>query len=423
VTERSAVRARAGRCPVVHGVPFDPIKLEQVLNPHPWMAIARREAPVFFMPEYDAWCVTRYDDVLAVLKDTESFSSKRVVEPRHLPGLAESRPDGHPMAAGLVNTEPPEHTHLRKLAQKAFTPKMVASYEPATRQMAHDIIDTFIDDGHADLIQVFSRDLTGQAITAVIGAPPDKAKDFEAWSDNNLTSLVDSPPLSDEREKEMIKEVVTFNAWLLEFIEDRRANPREDYASLLVHAESDDGSPALTTFEVVRILTNVISAGLDTTSSLIGLSLYNLLRPHERWERLLEDPTLVPTAVEETLRYDDPIHGIRRDVLADSEIGGVPIPARSVLYLSYASAQRDETVFERPDEFDLDRDDVDKHFAFGRWKHFCLGAPLARMETKVALEVLLERIPSLRLAPGAELEVLESRMGAFLTGLRFDWDA
>lgn len=421
--EQMQAQLDAPRCPVVHGETFDPMRPNQVLDPHPWMAAARREAPVFYMPDYGCWCVTRYDDVLAVLKDTDTFSSRKVVEPRRLLGLEAALPDGHPMAGGLVNTDPPEHTRLRKMAQQAFTPKMVKSYEPATREMANAIIDTFVGDGEADLIQRFTRNLTGQAITAVIGAPPEKAGDFAAWSDNNLTSLVDAPPLSEEREAQMIEEVVAFNAWLLEFIEHRRREPREDYVSLLVHAAGDDGTPTLSTFEVVRILTNVISAGLDTTSSLIGLCLYHLLNPRERWQRLLAEPELVARAVEEVLRFDDPIHGIRRDVLADTEIGGVHIPKGAVLYLSYASAQRDESVFEHADTFDIDRPDLDKHFAFGKWKHFCLGAPLARMETHVALEVLLERIPSLRLAPGARIEALESRMGAFLTGLRFAWDA
>jgi cytochrome P450 len=410
------------RCPVVHGAPFDPGDGEQVLDPHPWLKLARADSPIFRMADEDAWCVTRYEDVLQVLKDTDTFSSKRVVEPRHLPGLEGKLPEGHPLVSALVNTDPPEHTRLRKLAQKAFTPRMVASYEPRTREIANDLIDGFIDRGGTDMIQDFTRALTSQTITVLLGAPLEKAEDFAQWSDNIMTSLVDAPPLSREREVELIDEVVEFNGWLLEFIEDRRRNPREDYVSGLVHAESDDGSPVLSTHEVTRILANVLSAGLDTTSSLIAVSFRHLLSDRARWDRLVADPALVAQAVEEVLRFDTPIRLIRRDVLADTEVGGVDIPAGSVLYLSYSSAQRDEDVFKDPDTFDVDRDDLNQHFAFGKWKHFCLGAQLARMEAKVALEVLTERIPSLRLPPDAELVALNSRMGLIATNYELEWD-
>jgi cytochrome P450 len=412
-----------GGCPYVDGVAFDPQQPDQVLNPHPWMDIARRESPIFYVPEYDEWCVTRYDDVLAVLRDTQTYSSVRVVEPRQLPGLAEALPDGHPMDRGLINTDPPSHTHLRKMAQKAFTPKMVATYEPAARATAHRLIDGFLDRGGIDLHQDFSRQFTSETIARVVGAPAEMADQFQTWSDNNLMGLMDAPPMSPERERLTADGVIAFDQWLRGLIEERRKEPLEDFTSMLVTARSDDGSPSLTTFEIVRILTNTIMAGLDTSASMIGLMIYQLCTNRSRWERLLADRSLVEAAVEETLRFDGPVHGIRRDVLADTVIAGVPIPAGSKLYLSYASAMRDETTFLNAAEFDLDRPDVAKHFAFGKWTHFCLGAPLARMEGKVALEALLQRIPSLRVAPGAHPEVMASKLGAFLTGLRVEWDS
>jgi cytochrome P450 len=219
----------------------------------------------------------------------------------------------------------------------------------------------------------------------------------------------------------MIDELVSFNRWLLEFIEERRERPRDDLTSLLVHARSDDGGPSLTTFEVVSILTNVITAGVDTTSSLIGLFVHHLLSDRELWLRLQADRAAIPRAIEEFMRYASPVHSIRRDVLADTEVGGVQIPSGSTLYLNFASAQRDSSVFENPNVYDIDRKDPEGSFAWGRWRHFCLGAPLARMETRVALEELLDRLPNLRLAAGARPEVLENRAGAFLTGLDLVW--
>jgi cytochrome P450 len=409
------------RCPVVHGVPYDPMAEAQILDPHPWLDAARREAPVFYMPEYDEWCVTRHADVLEVLKDTETFSSRRVVAPRHLARLEDRLPNGHPMARGLVNTDPPDHIRLRKLAQRAFTPKMVDSYEPPIRALAASLIETFADDGKVNLVGDFTRHFTGGAITIVVGAPPEKARDFLVWSDNNLTTLVDAPPLSAEREREMIDDLVSFNDWLLDFIEERRDRPRNDLTSLLVHARGDDGEASLATFEVVSILTNVITAGVDTTSSLIGLFVHHLLSDRERWQRLGEDRAAIPRAIEEFMRYASPVHSIRRDVMADAEIGGVEIPSGSTLCLSFASAQRDPAVFEDPDVYDVDRRDREGSFAWGRWRHFCLGAPLARLETRVALEELMDRLPDVRLAEGARPQVLENRAGAFLTGLELVW--
>jgi cytochrome P450 len=297
---------------------------------------------------------------------------------------------------------------------------MVASYESRTRAIAHGLVDGFIDRGQVDLITGLARNLTAESISAVIGAP-EKARDFQTWSENNVAALSDSPALSAEREREVAEQVVIFHEWLVGFIEERRAHPREDYASLLIHAGSGDGTPSLTTSEVVRLLTNVISAGLEATASLIAMAIFLLLEPRERWERLRRDRSLVPVAIEETLRLEGPVRGLRRDVLADTQIGGVSIPRGATLYVHYASAQRDSEIFDQPDEFDLDREDLRLHFAFGKGTHFCLGAPLARLEAKVALEVMLDRLPEMRRRPGARPEVMQSMQGAFLTKLEVVW--
>jgi cytochrome P450 len=409
-------------CPFFEGVPFDPIVAPQILQPYPWLKVARSEQPVFYMPEYDEWFVTRHEDMLDIIRDPARFSNAHTVELQDLPALEQALPDGNPLAKGLVNTDPPEHTAMRKLAQRAFTPRMVAGYEATTRELANELIDGFVERGRVDLIQAFTRDLTAQVIAGIMGAPAEKARDFQINADLLMQSLAISPPLSERKQEEIVANVLSFDQWVKGFIDERRQDPRDDFTSHLATATGADGKPALSNAEVVRLMMNVITAALDTTSTLIGLTVNCLLSDRSRWERTLADRSLLPAMIEETLRYEGPIHIIKRDVLEDVEIAGVQIPKGSKIAMSFASAGRDERIFENPDEFDVDRADVDQHFAFGKWTHFCLGAPLARMETEVAVEALLERIPGLRFGPGgSELVAAETRQGKFFINMMVEW--
>ena len=416
------VPAGAFGCPVVHGVGFDPMKIDQIINPHPWLSVARRESPVFYMPEYDSWCVTRYEDVLSVLRDTSTFSSARVVEPRDWPELDEALPDGSPVALGLVNMDPPEHTRLRKLAQKAFTPKLIQHYEPVIRETAHRLVDELETTGPpVNLVERFTRQLASETLTSLIGVPRDLAAYFQRASDANLASLADSATPTPEERETTVQTIIAYNAWLEGFIEEKRQNPQDDFTSYLVQATTDDGSPSLSTVEVIRTLTTVILAGVDTTSSLITAMMYLLLTDPARWERVKADPSRAGRVVDESARLEGPVRGLRRDVVEDTTIGGVAIPKGSVLYISYTSAQRDESVFTDPDTFDIDRADISRAFPFGRWTHICLGAPLAKLEAKIALETFIERLPTMYLPEGSERVPLISRMQAFLTGFTVAW--
>jgi len=405
--------ATARLCPEVGGVAFDPQVIDQVLDPHPWLSAARRDAPVFYMPQYDQWCVTRHEDVLHVLRDPQTFSNRRVIEPQQLPGL-ERLPYGHPMAAVLGNLDPPEHTRLRKLAQTAFTPRMVATYEPQCREIADRLLDELVERGTVDLLQEYALQVVSETLTIAVGAPAEKARDFRDWSQNTQLCLKSAPELPPEAAAAVANEVVRFSEWLVSFIEDRRLNPRDDYTSLLLQSRSEDENGALTTFEVVRILTAVISAGLETTSSFIVILTSILLNDRRHWDALLADRALVPRAVEEGLRFDGPIRGIRRDAMVDTEIGGVPIPEGAKLYVNYASAGRDEAVFECPHQFDPSRANANDHVAFGKWAHFCLGAPMGKMMTRVAIEALLDRAPGMRTTTESHLDVIPTILGAFV---------
>lgn len=390
--------------PLVQGCPFDPRSAEQLLDPYPWLAEARRSGPVFYIPEVDEWWVTRYEDCLAVLRDTRTYSSRNVIEFQPMPGLDELLPDGHPFAEPLVNSDPPEHTRLRRLAQQAFTPRAVAAYEPEARAIAEELINGFVDAGKVDLFRDFAQPLTMRMVCGILGVPRDDVVLFKCWMDDVEATEASSPPLSADERRDILERVVQFDAWIRDFIGERRLRPREDLTSRLITATAEDGSPSLTTWETVCLVVNILSAGFDTSASLIGTIFFLLLAEPERWERLKGDPSLIPAVVEETLRFDNPARAMRRFVTEDTVLAGVRIPQGATVIVSFDSAMHDETVFDDPQTFDPDRPDLNEHFGLGRWTHFCLGAPLVRMEAKVALECMAVRLPQLQLADGEGLD-------------------
>jgi cytochrome P450 len=413
--------ARTPGCPIIDGRSFEPLDPVVAADPYPWLHAAHREAPVFFMPEHGAWCVTRYDDVLSVLKDTATYSSRKVIQFAQLaPEFEEAFADGPPDRV-LVSTDPPEHTRLRKLAQKGFTPKLIASREEEVRALANALIDGFIDRGRGDLVSEFAEHLPVQAITRLVGAPLERTGDFGRWAFDRIAMLAGGRQLSQEERLEISQRVLDFNNWIHEFVEERRADPKDDLTSGLVHAETDDGQPALSTGEVVTMIGTFLSAGTSTTAHFIPLLVRELLQRPGLWERVRADRESIARAVEEGLRYRTSVHGVTRTTTCDVVLGGVEIPADSDLYIHYAGAQRDEAVFADADTFDLDRENVKQHFAFGKWTHICLGAPLARLEARVSLECFAERMPNLRLVPDQPEEWIPHMLTPGLRSLLIEW--
>ena len=421
MTDLRIQQAGGPRCPVIDGRTFDPLDPDVAADPYPWLRSAHRETPVFYMPDYDAWCVTRYADVLDVLRDTATYSSRKVIQFAQLaPEFEEAFADGRPDRV-LVSTDPPEHTRLRKLAQKGFTPKLIASREAEVRGLANDLIDAFVDRRRCDLVSEFADKLPVQAITLLVGAPIERAGDFVEWAHDRIAMLAGGRQLTREERLEISQRVLDFNKWLHDFVEERRLHPRDDFTSGLVLAETDDGEPALSTGEVVTMIGTFLSAGTSTTAHFIPLLVRELLRRPDVWERLRADRELIAPAVEEGLRYRTSVHGVTRTTTRDVTLGGVAIPSGSDLYIHYAAAQRDESMFSNPDLFDIDRENVKHHFAFGKWTHICLGAPLARLEVRVALECFVERIPEMRLVPNQPEEWVPHMLTPGLSSLLVEW--
>jgi cytochrome P450 len=395
---------------------------EQAANPYPWLSAAQKECPVFYMPGYNMWCVTRYEDVLAILHDTETYSSRKVIRfAKLLPEFEEAFRDGRPDRV-LVSTDPPEHTRLRKLAQKAFTPKLIASREEEVRALCNALIDEFVDDRQCDVVHQFADHLPVQAITRLVGAPLEKTDEFFRWAIDRIAMLTGAPDMSGEQRRELSERAVAFQEWLREFVEERRANPRDDLASGLVHATTEDGDPALSTSEVVIMIGTILSAGTSTTAHFIPLMVREVLRDPDQWGRVKADRAVLERAVEECLRLVTSVHGVTRTTTREVTIAGVRIPESADIYIHYGAAQRDEAVFADPNSFDVDRANLSKHFAFGRYAHMCLGAPLARLEARVALECFADRIPDMHLVEGQLEEWVPNLLTPGLKQLLVAWD-
>ncbi len=387
------------RCPFAHGEPYDPMSVAAAEDAEPWLAAARTEAPVFYHEPLDLYVLTRHADILAVLRDTATFSSRYTnkFKPMDSPVLRAAFPDGHPGLRAMTLSDPPVHTRIRRLTNKALTPRAVAATQPAMVRRCHDLIDAVAADGEADLMARFSSPMTVLMITDLAGLPESMDVDLHHWAQDYFALTLGAPPLSAEREQAIATRSTRMMAFLTDFVDDRRRHPREDLISGLIHARTPEGDEALTNAEVIGVLNSMFVAGVETTAVFVPMFLRLLLRHPQQWAELLADRSLLPDAIEEGLRHEPTARGVRRTAMRDVEVGGVHIPAGKDIFLTYVSANYDEEVFDSGSDFDIHRARADRHLTFGKGTHFCIGAPLARLQSRVAVETVMDRLPGLRL--------------------------
>ena len=366
--------------------------------------------------------MTRYDDMLAVMRDDETFSSRTALVPRPMTGpLAQVFPDGHPLRHSLLLKDPPEHDAIRRLVQRNFTPQAVARYHAMIRERANQLIDAFIDKRRCDLVADFSGKLPGQVVSAIIGIPDSDAQQLASWSEDSMLLIEGAPPLSDADRQALANRAAPVMAWLTEFVEERRAHPRDDLTSDLLQAARHEGGPALGTEVVVGLIDSLLIAGVGTTKNFIASAARELLSHRKQWQQIKADRTLLENALEECLRFRTPSRGSRRMTTRQVELGGVRIQKGAHIHLMLHSAQRDETVFEDLDELDIHRANVKDHFAFGRWTHMCLGSNLARLEGRISFAAFLDRMPDMRLVEGQHFEWIPNMTIPHFKSLLVEW--
>jgi cytochrome P450 len=379
-------------------VAFDPTLPEQRENPFAVLELARREQPVFYAEKFGLWIVTRHDDVLAVLKDHRSFSSEGALKSSpgaYPPAVQEVLAEGFPEMPYIIEVDPPAHDRIRGLITKAFTPRRVAELAPRIEVIARELVDSFAADGEGDIVERFAWPLPLRVLGELFGVPRDDLERLHHWG---MDWLLVQQELPVERRVEHARGLVQMQRYFVELVEARIEQPTDDLVGALV-AGREESDPPLTAIEIAGLPLDLMVAGHVTVTRAIGSTL-NRMFAHPALREHLLDPAIAPKAIEEILRLEAPAQGLFRIAARDVELGGVTLPRGARVMAHFASANRDHCVFAQPDEYEPRRADIGKHLAFGKGIHFCIGAPLARLELGVALPLLLERLPGLR--PGAE---------------------
>jgi cytochrome P450 len=365
--------------------------MSEVRDPYRAYARLRREEPVklFDLPLAPGYMVTRYEDVLTVFKDANLFSSR-----------ANAKGIGLVMGRTILEMDGKEHTQHRNIVSMAFVPKALQGDLPKViDRLAHDMIDGFARDGHADLVARFTRTFPLRVIAHLIGVPIEDYETFKRWS-LEVIGFAENPQRGFAAAAKLVD-------YLRPIVESRRAERRADLMSTLVHAEVD--SHRLSDEEIFSFLRLLLPAGSDTTYRLIGSSVFGLLTHPDQLDEVRADRSKIAATIEETLRWEAPVQLASRETTAPTTLAGVELAEGVQLLTALGSANRDERRFEDPDRFDIHRT-IDEHMAFGFGRHFCLGSHLARLEATTALNAIFDRLPNLRLDPSQE---------SYVTGLAF----
>ncbi len=394
---------------------YSPFDEANRTNPFPVYKTLRDEAPVCWAADPGAWVVSRYDDVLYVLKNTDLFSSDAMstvmmgvdsrammdpsVDPKALENmmaLADAMPfpvEEMSRSRNLIVSDPPQHEVLRSIVNRGFTPRRVSAWEPRVRELVEDCMATVRRGDGFDLITDLAVPVPVIIVSEMLGVEPERRADFKRWSDDLIAGITGSRRKDGFIKSGVVETIREFATYFGEIAERRRAEPKGDLVSILVDAASEDGG--LRPMELVVFVLIILVAGNETTTNLIGHAVRLLLEHPDQLDRVRKDRSLIPNLVEEVLRFESPIQLLFRRARKATEIHGQAIAENDIVCGLLGSANRDERQWPRGEEFDVMRN-TQGHVAFGFGVHFCLGASLARLEAVCVLEALLDELPKLR---------------------------
>lgn len=403
---------------------FNPFSSVVQQCPHLYYREMQAQSPVFHVPGTDLYMVTRHELITPILRDTKTFSNRfgSAGEPPRGEVVDRIRAvlaNGWPQVPTMLTIDPPHHTRFRGTVAAYFTPKRMSLLRPAVEAIVQRLVGE-LPTGQFDFVQQFAIPVPIEAIAHILNVPSDRLADFKRWSDDSIANIGAS--ISDDRRVQAFEGIVEFQQYFAAQLEQRRLNPVGDLMSDLVIAQIDtdasDGSMAgqtkrpLEMAEMLSIVQQLLVAGNETTTKAITEGVMLLATHPDVWQQLRSDPAgFAPLVTEEVLRLSTPTQGMFRLVTEDTEIDGVPVPKGSRLVLVYSGANRDPSVWgPDPDSFDPARSNLKDHLAFGKGIHFCLGAPLSRLEMNVVFEHLGRDVQSLSVPPDVELRYHPSFM-------------
>lgn len=366
---------------------FDPFSEEFFNGAYDTYRRLRDEAPVYYNAQWDFWALTRYEDVAPATKDHETYSSAKGATL----DMVKAHDDAIPVPKVIISMDPPEHQKMRKLVSSVFTPRAIASLEDMVRDKVYERLEA-LDPRSFDVVADFSALFPNEVITTMLGVPKEDRQQIRLWLDLLLERRIGEiavPP-------EGFEASMNTGVYYYKLIQQRRAEPRDDMISRLIETEIErDGQiEKLTDVDIAGFATLLGGAGAETVTKLIGNAIVAFADFPDQWQELRADRSKVPAAIEELLRYEAPSQYQVRTATRDVTLHGVTIPADSVVLLVTGSATRDERMFPDPDRLDINRErKMGFNLAFGYGVHSCLGAALARMESRIALEALLDLIP------------------------------
>ena len=409
-------------CPIDHT--FTPLDRDYMLDPYTPTSHLRETTPVVYAEQFGYIVVTRMEELIEVFMNPDVFSSANVQDPVNPIGpdaqAVLAAEDFNPVAV-MSNRQEPDHGRIRMYTKKGFSNRRLKSLEPYIRRRANELVDVMLETGPpVDFVTMFGHPLPGEVIFRFIGFPEDADEQLKEWCSDRLAFSWGQPT---EAEQVVIaNKMLSYWRYVREFTAHRKDHPADDYASELIQDHLENPGD-LEYIEVESVLYGLSFAGHEIVSHLLANTLLSLDPPSSQWAEVCEDPSLIPNAVEEVIRWNSPQIGWRRVAKVDTNLGGVDIPAGTRVFLALGAGNHQQSEFEDPEVFDIHRANARKNISFGKGIHYCLGASLARLEGRIALGVLADRLPALRLVADQELSYFPNVSFRGPSRLMIEWDA